>query len=107
MIYLLDTDHISLLDRGGSEAQNIRARLARVSSREVFASIISYEEQMRGWNALIARTRATHQQIPFYRELEKLLGFYCITPLLPFDTDAAIVFDRFRQEHVRIGSMDL
>jgi hypothetical protein len=48
-MYLLDTDHISLIDR--SEGRNIRARLAAVSPDDVFASIVNYEEQMRGWFA--------------------------------------------------------
>ena len=42
-MYLLDTDHISLVDR--SEGRSIRLRLGAVPPDEVFASVISYEEQ--------------------------------------------------------------
>ena len=42
-MYLLDTDHISLIDR--SDGRNIRVRLAAVAPDQVFASVISYEEQ--------------------------------------------------------------
>lgn len=106
-MYLLDTDHISLMDYGGAEGQTIRLRLRTVPPDEVSASAISYEEQIRGWMSVIAQARTVEQQIPFYRELERLLRFYCITPLLPFDEKAATHFARLRQARVRIGTMDL
>jgi len=107
LIYLLDTDHISLMDRGGREGQAIRSRLKRVPPDDVSASTISYEEQIRGWMSVIAQARTAQQQVPFYRELERLLRFYCLTPLMPFDADAAEHHTRLRQAHVRIGTMDL
>lgn len=106
-MYVLDTDHISLLDRGGAEGRRIRARLARVAPEDVSASIISYEEQMRGWMSAIAKARTPKRQVPFYRELERLLRFYAATPLLPFDERAAAAFERLRQMRIRIGTMDL
>jgi tRNA(fMet)-specific endonuclease VapC len=57
-MYVLDTDHISLLDRGGTEGQHIRARLRQVPPDDVTASIVSYEEQIRGWMAVIAQVGA-------------------------------------------------
>jgi tRNA(fMet)-specific endonuclease VapC len=106
-MYLLDTDHISLIDRGGPEGQRIRARLGRVSMDEVTASIISFEEQIRGWMAIIARTRTLDRQIPFYRELERLLRFYTVTPLLASNEKAAAEVRQLRQAGIRIGTMDL
>ena len=104
-MYLLDTDHISLIDR--SEGRIIRARLASVSPDEVFASIISYEEQMRGWLAHLNSLRRTDQQIDGYIRLERMLQFYCATPLLPFDPKAMEHFQRLWIARVRIGTMDL
>ena len=101
-MYLLDTDHISLMDRGGIEGQNIRARLARLPPHAVSASVISFEEQVRGWMSAIARARTVDRQIPYYRELERLLRFYSLTPLLAFDSSAAAEVNRFRQMGVRI-----
>ena len=106
-MYLLDTDHISLMDRGRAEGQNIPARLSRVPQDDVSASVISYEEQIRGWVSVIAQARTVERQIPLYRELERLLRFYCITPFLPFDERAAAEFKRLKQSRVRIGTMDL
>jgi tRNA(fMet)-specific endonuclease VapC len=55
--YVLDTDHISLLHRMGPEGKVIEERLAGVPADSVFVSIISYEEQTRGWLAELANRR--------------------------------------------------
>ena len=57
--------------------------------------------------SVIAQARMVEQQVPFYHELERLLRFYCITPLLPFDEKATAQFARLRQAGIRIGTMDL
>lgn len=56
-MYILDTDHLSVLDRGGAEAQRLLQRLASVNPTQVAASIISYEEQMRGWLSYVAKAQ--------------------------------------------------
>lgn len=105
-MYLLDTDHITLLDRAGAEGETIHARLVQVPE-EVAASIVSYEEQMRGWLAYIAQLRGVNRQADGYRRLERMLDFYCATPLLPFDERAVEVFQRLWLARPRIGTMDL
>lgn len=47
-MYLLDSDHMSLLERGGAEGAMIRSRLRTVAQDDVATTIISYEEQTRG-----------------------------------------------------------
>ncbi len=105
MMYLLDTDHISLIDR--SEGHNIRSRLAAVAPDEVFASVITYEEQMRGWLSHLNSLRRTDQQVEGYIRLERMLQFYCATPMLPFDQKAMEHFQRLWVARIRIGTMDL
>lgn len=51
-MWLLDTDHLSILQRGGSTALPLQMRLGRVPVEEVGTTIINYEEQMRGWLAV-------------------------------------------------------
>jgi tRNA(fMet)-specific endonuclease VapC len=106
-MYLLDTDHITLLDRGGQEGSAIRTRLLQASQEVIAASIISYEEQLRGWLARIARFRRIDQQATGYHELGRMLEFYCDTPLLPFDDTAVERFQRLWAARLRIGTMDL
>ena len=54
MIYLLDTDHLSLLQRGNAESLSLQLRLDRVPANDIATSIVTYEEQMRGWLARAA-----------------------------------------------------
>ena len=42
-MYILDTDHLSLIQRNGSEGKCILARLATVEEAEVVVTIITYE----------------------------------------------------------------
>jgi tRNA(fMet)-specific endonuclease VapC len=44
-MYILDTDHLSVIDRGGIKAQRLLQRLATIDPTQVATSIISYEEQ--------------------------------------------------------------
>jgi tRNA(fMet)-specific endonuclease VapC len=106
-MYLLDTDHITLLDRGGAEGGHLRVRLALVPPEEVVASVVSYEEQMRGWLAYIAQLREVERQAEGYQRLTRMLEFYCMTPLLPFDEHAIEHFHRLWRGRLRIGTMDL
>ena len=53
-MYVLDTDHMSLLEWGGDDSSPLRERLADLDRDQLFVSIVSYEEQIRGWMAYIA-----------------------------------------------------
>lgn len=47
--YLMDSDHLSLISRGGEMSERITARIAALPPESVAVSLIGYEEQMRGW----------------------------------------------------------
>ncbi len=106
-MYLLDTDHITLLDRGGEEGERLRLRLASVPTDEVVTSVVSYEEQMRGWLAYIAQLRVVDRHVAAYQRLTQMLEFYCTTPRLPFNDRAVEQFHRLRIARLHIGTMDL
>jgi len=62
-VIIVDTDNLSIVQRGnGQEYERLARRLDAVAD-EVTVSIISFEEQMRGWLAFIARARSAGQQI--------------------------------------------
>src|SRR5437899_12571715 len=104
---LLDSDHMSLLQRGGESGQRITQRLSHLPPDEVATTIVNYEEQMRGWLARLARATTVERQLPDYRELKRLLQSYCSVPARDFDTRAAAEFTRLKQAPTRIGTMDL
>jgi tRNA(fMet)-specific endonuclease VapC len=106
-MYLLDTDHVSMVDQDTRESFNLRRRLSAVPPEEVAVTIITYEEQMRGWLAYIARAKTTSLQVEAYRRLRSHVERYRKIPLIDFDGRAAAEFDRLRQARIRIGAMDL
>ena len=65
-MYLLDTDHLIILDQDTIEGFNLGRRLAAVPPAEVAVSIVTYEEQMRGWLAYGARANTPERQIEAY-----------------------------------------
>jgi tRNA(fMet)-specific endonuclease VapC len=105
--YLLDSDHISLIHRGGAEGRRIQTRLAGIPSEQVALSIVSYEEQVRGWLAEIRRARSILQQKSRYEELNRMLELYCATPILQFDDAAIAIFQNLWLQRLRVGTMDL
>lgn len=106
-MYVLDTDHISLIDRGTAEGQFILKRLSSIDRRLVWISVVSYEEQVRGVFAQISRTGAVDKQIDWYGRMERLLKFYSSAPLLSFDESVVEKFQELWVQRIRIGTMDL
>lgn len=105
-MYILDTDHLSVLDRGGVAAQRLLQRLANINPTQVATSIISYEEQMRGWLSYGATAKTVEQQVEAYKQLKRQLMNYCVIPILDFDGEAAQEFQRLRNLYPRLGAMD-
>ncbi len=104
---VLDTDHMSMLEWGGEGSAALRERLADVPPDHVATTIISYEEQMRGWMAYIARAKSIAQQLESYQRLRRHLENYRQVPVLDFDEVAAEEFQRLRRAKIRVGTMDL
>jgi tRNA(fMet)-specific endonuclease VapC len=107
-VYILDTDHVTLLEQGrGAECDRVRARLAGLGDRDVAVTIISFEEQTRGWLTYLARARTLRQQVEAYARLRRMVENYRLIPLIDFDTSAAAEFQRLKVTRLRIGTMDL
>jgi tRNA(fMet)-specific endonuclease VapC len=105
---VLDTDHLSLLEwRAGTDAQHLRTRLRGVDPASVVSTIVSFEEQMRGWLTQLAKARTMAQQVTAYSRLSRHVAVFREVPLLEFDERAAAEFQRLRRSYRRIGSMDL
>lgn len=98
---------MSLLQRGGVEGLRIRVRLRALPPDDVATTIVSYEEQMRGWLARLARTTTQERQIFDYSELKKLLQSYCSFAVIDYNTIAAAEFQRLFASKLRVGTLDL
>ncbi len=106
-MYLLDTDHLSILERGGEASQKLRTRLSQVDADQVGTTIISYEEQMRGWLDKVAKANKTEDQVRMYQKLERNLQLFSAMNRLSYDLAAVIEFQRLRRIYRRLGTMDL
>src|SRR5688572_7729825 len=94
---LLDTDHTTYLKYPESErGRRLIERMNATSASESFGvAIVTVEERMRGWLAVIAKERSALRQVLGYRELAQLFEFYQEFEVVPFDEAAAQKFDEF------------
>lgn len=106
-MYLLDTDHLSVLERGGDGVVRLQQRLRTVSPDTVAATVVSYEEQTRGWLSLVAKARSMEDQVVAYRHLQRHLQIFCAVPLIALSPAAVTVMQRLQKQRIRIGTMDL
>lgn len=106
---LIDTDHATYLKYPESErGRRLIDRLNAVPQSEVLAvAIVTIEERMRGWLAVIAKERRAIRQVIGYRELAGLFEFYQEFEVVPFDEAAARRFDEIHAQCPRLGAMDL
>jgi len=73
MAYLLDTEHLVVLQRRTQPAfGKLTERLRREDPSGIFISMISFHEQMQGWLAFLNRARSASQIVLAYSELEEL-----------------------------------
>ena len=106
-MYVLDTDHLSLLEhRGAFDRQRLLRKLRLVEAQGVSTTIVSFEEQMRGRLAYLSRARTLAQQIDAYRRLRELDGYRSIF-VLDFNESAAQEYQRLKGVRTRVGTMDL
>ena len=102
---LLDTDHATVLKyRDTVRCERLMTRLAMDPDDESGTTIITVEEQMRGWLASIAKERKVSRQIAPYRELVGLFDFFSDFEILTLEEKAVAIFDQFSR--IRIGTMD-
>jgi len=106
-VYLVDTDHMSVLRYGGAEALRLSLRLSAVAESEIVSCVVVYEEQMRGWLDVTARAKTGADYISAYESLAQNLLLYCGMTLLPFDAGAASRFDELKKAKINIGTNDL
>jgi tRNA(fMet)-specific endonuclease VapC len=106
--YLLDTDHISFLQRRtGPEHLALVSRMARHARGDFGSSVVSFHEQALGAHTYVSRGRTTAEVVRGYSLMGEILRGFLAAPVVPFDTSAGTVFDSFRSQRVRLATMDL
>ena len=101
---LLDTDHVSLHERGHVP---LRARLASFAAGEIAVSAVTVEEMLRGRLAVLARRSEGERRVHAYEKLLETVRFFTTIPVVPFDMACERQFQDLRAMRLRAGSRDL
>jgi len=102
-LFILDTDHVTLLQRGDSQ---VVKHLDEVSKHLIATSVITYEEQLRGRLAVIRQAQTLDRLALAYLRLREMHAFFCAIQLVDFLSSARI-YETLRKEYHRLGKMDL
>lgn len=103
-LYVLDTDHVTLHQRNHPLVCH---RIADLEAGDTAVTIVTAEEQLRGWLKLIRRATSRDHLVAAYQGLRIALGYYSSVRLLEFDSLAAARFDDLRRQKIRVGTRDL
>jgi tRNA(fMet)-specific endonuclease VapC len=105
---ILDTDHFTVLRYADdSRYPMLTQRLLASRDERIGTTVVTVEEQMRGWLAEIGRWRDIQKQRPAYDRLAKLVEFLNEWEILRIGERAAAEFDHLRRQRIRIGTQDL
>lgn len=85
----------------------LEQRLRAVGGDDYGTSIVSYEEQCRGWTDYIHRANTPEARIEGYARLRANLRFYSKIAIWDYDAAAEAVFAALTAARVRVGTKDL
>jgi tRNA(fMet)-specific endonuclease VapC len=77
------------------------------AEEQFYTTIITVEEQMRGWLALIAKARKLEREVAAYARLLGLIEYFRDRPILPYDDAASAHFGDLKSRKLRVGTLDL
>lgn len=103
-LFVLDTDHVTLYQRN---EPRVVARIAAMSYHDIAVTLITAEEQLRGWLKLIRRATSKDRLVLAYGRLRQALDYFCRIRMLDFDDEAWSICDSLRRQKIRIGTRDL
>ena len=105
VLYVLDTDHITLLQRNHPA---VISHFTALPPEVIAATVVSAMEQVRGRLAQIHRAKTAPEVVKAFARFQEALTFYRTVPVLPYDETAAAHFARLRQTlQRRPGTQDL
>jgi len=105
---VLDTDHLSILQWEEQPAcDRLLARLDELAPDDIATTIVSFHEEVQGWNAYLNRARKGAQVVKAYHHLETIWRSFLKMNVLSFNDEAQQRFETLRRECPRVQTMDL
>ncbi|MBO1347909.1 MAG: type II toxin-antitoxin system VapC family toxin [Hormoscilla sp. GUM202] len=102
--WILDTDHVSLFQH---RHPLVIQRVNAVNSEDIGVTVITVEEQMRGWLNAIRQSSRPDRLLWAYIGLRTGVEFFNGVNLLDFDRDAYDCYAELIRQRIRIGTQDL
>ncbi len=103
-LFVLDTDHLTLLRRGHPE---VVARVAAMVPSDLAITIISIEEQFRGWFTQVRKARDGARLARAYQGLFDVIEMARTLGVLPFSRAAVDRYLSLKRSLPRLGKQDL
>lgn len=102
--YLLDTDHVSLHERGHSA---LRVRFESIHPETIAVSVITVEEMIRGRLAVLAKRKEGERRVHAYAKFMETVLFFSKILVIQFDMACEQRYQALRAMRIRVGSQDL
>lgn len=103
-LYVLDTDHLTLLRRGHPE---VVTRVAATPQTDLAITIPSIEEQFRGWFTQVRKARDAARLARAYEGLFDVIDMARKLPVLPFSRAAVDRYLELKKTLPRLGKQDI
>lgn len=108
MNYLLDTDHLSIIQREtGQDYVNLSDRMSQHPISDFTVSIITLHEQLLGSHTYVSRARNSDEVVKGYEMMARIRKDFIILPIVLFDRAAATVFDSLKSKRIQLATMDM
>lgn len=103
-LYVLDTDHVTLYQRSHPL---LLERIDAAVEDDFAVTLITLEEQLRGWLSVIHRASSGDRLVLAYGSLHAAMDYYCSMTMLDFAEPARLQYEALRQQRIRVGTNDL
>ena len=103
-LFVLDTDHLTLLRKGQT---HVVARVGAAPKSSIAISIVTIEEQFRGWFTQVRRARDATKLARAYEGLYDVIDAARRLAVLPFSRAAVDCYLDLRKTLPRLGKQDL
>ncbi|HYV38373.1 MAG TPA: type II toxin-antitoxin system VapC family toxin [Gemmataceae bacterium] len=102
--YVLDTDILTLFQEGHPA---VLQHLQKHSPDQRAISIITVEEELRGWYTKLRRANKPRLLASAYQRLADAVGFFSKLAILSFTESAIARYEQLRIAHKHVGKNDL
>lgn len=103
-LFVLDTDHITLLRQ---RHHFVVRRVQATAANDIAVTVITVEEQLRGWLSAVRRHNTSAKQVWAYKGLRDTLAFFGRINVLDFGAAAYSFYEALHGQKIRIGTQDL